>query len=57
MALAPVVALFDALLIAGAGAAWGWRNVGLGVALLAALMLVRPASVRTAELARAAATR
>ena len=57
MALAPVVAVFDVLLIAGAGAAWGWRNVGLGIALLAALMLVRPASVRTAALARAAATR
>jgi amino acid transporter len=57
MALAPVVAVFDALLIVGAGAAWGWRNVGLGIALLAVLMLVRPASVRTAALARAAATR
>jgi amino acid transporter len=57
MALAPVVAVFDAALVAGAGAAWGWRNVGLGVALLAGLMLVRPASARTAALARAAATR
>ena len=57
MALAPVVAVLDAALVVGAGTAWGWRNVGLGVALLAGLMLVRPASARTAALARAAATR
>ena len=31
---------FNALLILGAGAAWGWRNVALGVVLLAGVLAV-----------------
>lgn len=47
---------FNSLLVAGAGAAWGWRHVGLGaVALVAVVVLLSPARVRQPERAPAPA--
>jgi amino acid transporter len=37
------LALFNTVLLAGAGAAWGWRNIALGVAVLMAnVVLLTP---------------
>ena len=50
MAAGLAIAAFNLMLIAGAGTAWGWRNVGLGAAMLAVLLAVlcAPVSVRRA---------
>ncbi|HEV8624522.1 MAG TPA: APC family permease [Acidimicrobiia bacterium] len=38
-----VIAVFNTLLLAGAGAAWGWRNIALGVAaLMVVVVLLTP---------------
>lgn len=39
-------AAFNALLLAGAGPAWGWRNVGLGAAILGAFTILGPRATR-----------
>lgn len=42
-----LIAVFNAVLLAGAGAAWGWGNIGLGVGiLLIAATLLTPRTAR-----------
>jgi len=49
------VGALNVILLACAGAAWGWRNVGLGWAVLAALMIVTKAMNHAQDRVRAVA--
>lgn len=42
VALGLLLAVFNTVLLAGAGAAWGWGNIALGVAVLTAVVLLTP---------------
>jgi amino acid transporter len=46
-----LIAVFNMVLLAGAGAAWGWHNIALGVAVLMVnVVLFTPHSGRQAEI-------